>query len=216
MTSWPDRVMIHAVLMLLGWGFFIPVGTFVSSHLHRTYRQREFGVYFHVVVSIIGFVLALAGFGYGIKNFHTLEGIGGRTTQYDYAHAVIGTIATAMMIIQILLMAIMRIPKDEADKFEGWPLWRKIGHVTHRYCGFLSLYLALVSMEMGTHLYNSQIYSAAFIGTLTAAVLVTVLFVRFAKRRYRYVASQDPKEHQVNIEQGVEGAEIEVTEFVEE
>ena len=206
MTSYGDKVKIHAVLMLLGWGFFIPVALFTRSHLsRRSYAHDEFGVHFHMALSAIGLALSLAGFGYGIKNFNTLEqkGVGERTDQYEYAHAVIGTLATAGSVLQLLLMAIMRKPKDENDTFSVWPMWRKIGHVSHRACGFISLYLALVCMEMGTHLSSSraQKYSAALIGTLTAAVLVIILTVRFAISKYDDKRSQRVANiHQVKID----------------
>lgn len=209
--SYGDKFKIHGVLMLLGWGFFIPVATFVSAHLaRRTHRHREFGVHFHMVFSGIGVILALAGFGFGIQQFNTLEqkGVGERTDRYEYAHAVIGTLATVGMILQVLWMAIMRPPKDENDTFDTWPMWRKIGNVGHRATGFLSLYLAFVCMEMGTHLSDSraQKYSAAFIGTVTAAILVILFWVRFAIHKYgdgdggARVGINKPKDRQVKIE----------------
>lgn len=103
MVSYPERMRIHGILMLLGWGFFLPVGIFVHTHSKRSWNHEKFGVHFHMILSIIGMALALAGFGYGIKNFSTLEqkGVGERTNPYEYAHAVIGTISTAGMIMQV-------------------------------------------------------------------------------------------------------------------
>lgn len=94
---------IHGILMLLGWGFFIPVGMFVRSHSKRSWNHEKFGVHFHMVMAAIGMALALAGFGYGIKNYRTLEqkGVGEHTDKYEYAHAVIGTISIAGMILQV-------------------------------------------------------------------------------------------------------------------
>ena len=58
-------------------------------------------------------------------------------------------------------------------------------------------------MEMGTHLSSSraQKYSAALIGTLTAAVLVIILTVRFAISKYDDKRSQRVANiHEVKID----------------
>lgn len=98
-----------------------------------------------MIVSMIGIVLALASFGFAVKEFDVLDkrGQGERTNGYEYAHAVIGTIVTALAILQPFWMLCMRKPEneEEARHFKDWPLWRKIGHVGHRVTGFLALYL---------------------------------------------------------------------------
>jgi hypothetical protein len=126
-----DQIRVHAILMLLAWGYFIPVGLFTNSHLYRRrFRQHSFGVHTHFLFCGIGVVLALAGFGYGVKNFTTLSR--DSASNYRKAHGVIGIIATAGMILQPLLMAIMRKPKTDHDSYKEWPLWQKVGHFSHR------------------------------------------------------------------------------------
>ena len=73
MASYPEKMRIHGILMLLGWGFFLPIGIFVRAHSKKSWNQEQFGVHFHMVMGSIGMTLALAGFGYAIKNFSTLE-----------------------------------------------------------------------------------------------------------------------------------------------
>lgn len=139
----------------------------------------------------IGMILALAGFGFGVEKFRVLEqrGSGQYTDRYEYAHAVIGTIVTALMILQPLWMVIMRKPENEAEvrNFNNWPLWRKIGHVGHRVAGFVAIFLAFVCMEMGTHMYEprKQEYSIAFICVITFTILCVAVIWQFAKRHFQ-------------------------------
>jgi hypothetical protein len=41
-------------------------------------------------------------------------------------HAVLGTIATGLAIVEVLLVALMRTVKSEDDRYETWPMWRKV------------------------------------------------------------------------------------------
>ena len=73
MATYPEKMRIHGILMLLGWGFFLPVGIFVRAHSKKSWNHEVFGVHFHMVMGTIGMILALAGFGYAVKNFSALE-----------------------------------------------------------------------------------------------------------------------------------------------
>ena len=104
-------------------------------------------------------------------------------------------------------MSIMRKPKDEAEHadFKNWPLWRQIGHVSHRALGFISFYLAFVAMETGTHLSESraQKWSAGFIATITATVLVTLAITHVGNSKYNMVVpTQEVNDHDVKVELG--------------
>ena len=193
--EWSEHVKIHAILMLLGWGYFIPVALFANSHLYRrNWREHSFGVHFHMFNISIGIVLALAGFGYGVKHFSTL----GKTARpnvdtYNFAHAVIGTIATGGMLLEPLLMVIMRKP-DPGQPFNTWPRWQQIGHFSHRLLGFVWFACAFTALEMGTHLTSVHVpgyehlndqdekYSGAFLGVLFVTVLTVAGVVQFAIR----------------------------------
>jgi hypothetical protein len=173
-------------LLLLAWGYFIPVGTFVHSHLHKSsFENHKFGVHFHFVFGAIGLVFAIAGFSYAIKNMTTFQR--SNVPPYHYAHAVIGTIATAGAILQLLLMVIMRKPKSETETFHEWPLWQKIGHFSHRGFGFLWIMLAYAALETGTHMTSvngtedlenqNEKWSGALLGTVFAAILSSAVIV---------------------------------------
>ena len=104
-------------------------------------------------------------------------------------------------------MSIMRQPEDEADhaNSKNWPLWRQIGHVSHRALGFISFYLAFVALEMGTHLSESraQKWSAGFIATITATVLVTLAITHVGNSKYNMVVpTQEVHDHDVKVELG--------------
>jgi len=69
-----------------------------------------------MVFAFVGLILALAGFGYGVKKFSTLGSDARQNVPtYNKAHAVMGCFATGGGMVQLLLMAIMRKPKDEVE-----------------------------------------------------------------------------------------------------
>jgi hypothetical protein len=189
--QWSDEVKIHAIMMLLGWGFFIPVAMFTNSLLYRrTFRLHHFGVNFHIVFVTIGMVFALTGLGYAFRHFTVFTR--DNVSKYRMAHGVIGSIASFGVVLQALLMIIMRPPKYEGQSYTTWPLWQKFGHFGHRGLGFLWFVFALVALETGTHITSvshieelanrNEYYSAGFIGAILATVLTvasTVLFVLF-------------------------------------
>lgn len=149
-----------------------------------------FGVHFHMVMASIGLILALAGFGYGIKHLSTFNR--DNVDAYNMAHAVIGTIATAGAILEVSLMLIMRRPKFAHQRYTTWPWWQKVGHFCHRGFGFFSFVCALVALETGTHISSVHVpgyedladrnekYSGALIGILLATGLTTTFTVQLA------------------------------------
>ena len=215
------KIKIHATLLLLGWGFFIPVSLFVNSHLgHLHVRHHEVGVHFHMAVGALGLILALAGFGYGIENFSTLppnQRASGVPT-YNYAHAIIGSIATAGVCLQVVLMLCMRPPKsrEEGHHSADWPWWQTMGHVTHRAGGFVWMLVAWVALEMGTHMTSfsrypewanqDEKYSAALIGTVVATILTVVVTVQLIHKKVpstsQQISHHDGGKEQVEVEKG--------------
>ena len=150
------EIAIHAWLLICSWGFLIPTGTLIWSHTKkynelRPYNEKEGPhPHIHMLSGLLGVILAVAGFAYGIDRFTTLSREP-RPSTHRIAHAVIGTIATAGMMLQVVLMALMRKP-TEGETSRDWPLWRKIGHRTHRYFGYLWIAFGLVACETGTHI----------------------------------------------------------------
>ncbi len=105
-------------------------------------------------------------------------------------------------------MSIMRQPENEAEhtNFKNWPLWRQIGHVSHKALGFISVYLAaFVAMETGTHLSESraQKWSAGLIATITATILVILIITHLGNNKYNVVVpTQEVNDHYVKVELG--------------
>jgi hypothetical protein len=119
--EWSCHVKVHGILMLLGWGFFIPVAIFTNSHLYRrNFRHQRFGMHFHMAFITVGLVLSLLGFGYGIKFLTTFTRNRDHVSSYQMTHAVLGTVATGLAIVEVLLVALMRTVKSEDDRYETW------------------------------------------------------------------------------------------------
>jgi hypothetical protein len=130
-------------------------------------------------------------------------------------HAVLGIIATAGGILQLLLMILMRPPKPGAidHDYHAWPLWQKVGHFSHRGLGFLWMLLAFAALETGTHItsVNRQGYedltnqnekwSGAFLGTTFATVLTTAAIVLVIPRLVSppIVGASDDKPESANM-----------------
>jgi hypothetical protein len=126
-NEWSCHVKVHGILMLLGLGFFIQLAIFTNSHLYRrNFRQQRFGMLFHMALITVGLVLSLVGFGSGIKHLTTFTRNRDQVSSYQMTHAVLGTIATGLAIVEVLLVALMRTVKAEDDRYETWPMWRKV------------------------------------------------------------------------------------------
>ncbi|CAJ1968464.1 unnamed protein product [Cylindrotheca closterium] len=154
--AWSERdVRTHAYLMMAAWGFFLPVGLITQSHLRSrlSWEQRKFGNHCHMSSMTIGVILALVGFGYGHHHLTTFSRDPKYMSSYVMAHALIGTIATILMAIEVILVGLLvGTTKSQEDRYEEWPMWRKVGHASHRDLGFISLILAFVTLEAGTHI----------------------------------------------------------------
>eukprot|EP00957_Ditylum_brightwellii_P146723 11168833-Ditylum_brightwellii.AAC.1 len=124
----------------------------------------------------------MAGFGYGIDKLNTFSRSDVET--YRMAHAVIGTIASALAILEVLFILLMRKPEDEHEQYASWPLWRRIGHFGHRGCGFLAFLLGAIALETGTHISVTQNenYSAGVIAGFSASALTVALVVQMVTR----------------------------------
>lgn len=158
--EWSDDVKIHASLLLAGWAVLIPYSVLVLAHLHRRIRKNlhivKIAVLFHMIFGVAGVILALAGFGYGVKHLSTFNRLSLDKLEngdiFLAFHAVVGSIATAGACFQILTMALMREPEFKEDgSYKEVPLWQTVGSYSHRGFGALWLFLAFVALETGTH-----------------------------------------------------------------
>ncbi|KAL7533817.1 hypothetical protein ACHAWF_004636, partial [Thalassiosira exigua] len=112
-----DEIRVHAWLLIWSWALLIPLGALVSKNTNRVQCQHP---HFHLIYScVLGFVLALAGFAYGINKFSTFSRDGVST--YRTAHTLLGSIATAGMILEVLLLGL------SSATLEGWQRIRPCG-----------------------------------------------------------------------------------------
>ncbi|KAL7530189.1 hypothetical protein ACHAXR_003354 [Thalassiosira sp. AJA248-18] len=189
-----NEIDIHAWLLIWSWGFLIPVGTLIWTH---TKKHRELQPYpdIHIMSSgVIGIVLAIAGFAYGVDHFSTFSR--GNVSSFRMAHAVIGTIATTGMMVQVLLLAFMRRANIVEPHPSEMPLWQKVGHHAHRYMGWVWMACGLVACELGTHIasvvdpeylhlgldHENEKYAVGFIAALaTTAVVATAIVIMYGQ-----------------------------------
>ncbi|KAL7550141.1 hypothetical protein ACHAWF_013412 [Thalassiosira exigua] len=176
-----DEIRVHAWLLIWSWAFLIPLGALVSTHTKK-HRARGQHPHFHVIYSgVLGFVLALAGFAYGIDKFSTFSRDGVST--YRTVHAVLGSIATAGMILEVLLLGLMR-ERNFGGMATDSPLWQYLGHFSHRYMGYLWIAFGLMACETGTHISDvldegaNEKYSRGLIGALGATAALSVAIVQ--------------------------------------
>mmetsp|Transcript_13431 Transcript_13431/g.29050 ORF Transcript_13431/g.29050 Transcript_13431/m.29050 type:complete len:265 (-) Transcript_13431:119-913(-) len=149
-----DAIEIHAWLLIWSWAFLLPAGALIWRQTKK-HSDLQPSPYMHVLLTgVIGLILAIAGFAYGIAHFNTFSRKGS-VDRFRMAHAVIGTIATAGMMGQVFLLACMRranVVEDAAPIPEECPAWQKAGHRAHRYLGYLWMAFGLIACETGTHL----------------------------------------------------------------
>ena len=134
------------------------------------------------------------------------------------AHAVIGTIAMAGMLLQILLLAFMR-PASVGARTPVGPGYVKAAHYVHRYLGYLWMFMGLVACEMGTHIssvtseeylylgleHENEKYAGGLIAALTATAFVTVTMVFMYDASATTAVATDPYHGTKSQEQEIVG-----------
>jgi hypothetical protein len=168
-------IRIHGSLMLVSWGFLLPLGVITA----RFFRHRPNALWFkmHRALQIVGLCIALAGWSIALKNFSVLGSGGGTGSSEDkkaYAHACCGTTAMCLGLLQPL-NALFRphSPAEGGEKAKPRFLWE----ILHKSMGYIATVLALVTIGLGTRIaaeYENQ-FLAGFIAALV--VLVVVAFV---------------------------------------
>lgn len=205
-----DNVKVHAILLILGWGFLIPVSVFTLTHL--SHREDDslaiFGRHLHMAIGLLGAILAIAGFAFGMEKFSTLTRDKSLvpSSELRYTHAITGIIATVGCITNLCLFVFMRPKQRRGER----SLMARFGHLSHRIIGGISMAAAFIALETGTHMASIDWYTdlecgnlekqddkwtASLIGTYLATFLITMLSVNGAVR------SQAIREDQASDEQ---------------
>lgn len=133
--------LLHGSLMLIAWGFLLPLGAMTA----RFFKHRPDSIWFdiHKACQIFGLLLACVGWGIALVNFTALNDIGFHT----YRHAVCGMVTMVLGLLQPL-NAILR-PHPPAEG-ESKTKFRSIWEIVHKGSGYLTLALAGVTIILGT------------------------------------------------------------------
>jgi len=113
------EIEIHSWLLIWSWGFLIPVGTLIWTHTNKYHDLQPYPYVHTFSAGLLGTVLAIAGFSYGIRWFSTFSR--GDVSTFWMVHAVIGTIATSGMLFQIVLLAFMKRANVGEPSVQGRP-----------------------------------------------------------------------------------------------
>jgi len=182
-----SKVLTHGSLMLIGWGFLLPLGIITAVFL----RHRPNGLWFkmHRTFQLVGLLFALVGWAIALKNFNVLGSGGGGTSALEkkaYAHAVCGTTAMCIGLLQPL-NAIFR-PHPPADG-EKKPTNRLLWELVHKSVGYIGAILALVSIGLGTRIassYENQFLAGFVVSLVFLAAIAFIMIVdniRYKKRQ---------------------------------
>ena len=180
-----EQIAIHGWLLIWSWGFLIPTGVLIWTHTKRNNVARP---YLHILLGSVGTVLALAGFGYGVKNFSTFSRP--NVSAFRKAHAYVGSIASIGAIIQAVLVAFL-------DDKDGVTLLSLDAAAIHRFLGWIFLACGLVATLTGTYMasvtrpeylelgldHENEKFAGGLIGALLATGLVTATSVAILNKK---------------------------------
>jgi hypothetical protein len=193
-----EDVKVHAILLILGWAFLIPLSVFTLTHLSRRgeLTLTIFGGHFHMALGFLGAMLAIAGAAFGIEEFSTLtrDRSSVHNLEIRYTHAICGIIATAGCITNLFLFILMRPHQRRNER----SLLTQFGHLGHRIIGSLSMIAAFIALETGTHMTSIAIpnlecgslekeddkWTAALLGTYLATLVFSMLSVNGVVKFY--------------------------------
>jgi len=141
-SSRHTKVMAHAILMLLGWGFLLPSGTLIA----KFFKHRPDGMWFklHRGIQTLGLLLALLGWIIALVNFNVFKDYG----LVNYQHGICGMTVMILGLLQPL-NALLRphgpaSPSDDKSKHRiMWELW-------HKTSGWVAVGLAIPTIALGT------------------------------------------------------------------
>ena len=163
------QLIAHGSLMLIGWGFLLPLGV-ISA---RFFRHRADSVWFKLhKMQILGLVVAAIGWVIALNTWDVLgSGIGSARIEDRkvMAHAICGSTAMCIGFVQPL-NAIVRPhpPKDGEAKGKFRLLWE----IVHKFLGYSAIILALVTIGLGVFLEDAAEYETEFLAGYIAALAI--------------------------------------------
>ncbi|EFO25902.2 hypothetical protein LOAG_02587 [Loa loa] len=177
-------VLLHGILMLVGWMSLIPSGIAAARYLREHWPEtKPFGlkIWFHihrtmnylaVILVIVGVLSVFIG-----KEWRWTGPSISKTIQRNFSagsfHSIIGAIATGIMLIQPV-GALLRC--DEESKF------RTVFNWLHRIFGFLSFLLAQIAIILSVIFFRLWIARWAAI-VLYVLYLILIAFLLFLMKK---------------------------------
>lgn len=181
-----SKIVLHGTLMLLEWGFILPLGIIGARFLRHRPNNMWFQV--HVGMQLVGLLYALVGWVIALKNFNVLGSGSGTSLQEQkaYAHAVCGTVTMCIGLLQPLNAFFRpRPPEDGEQKKKSRVAWEFV----HKGMGYIGTILALVTIGLGTRIaasYETQFLAGFIASLILLAIIAFILIVdkiRYEKRK---------------------------------
>mmetsp|Transcript_11713 Transcript_11713/g.21339 ORF Transcript_11713/g.21339 Transcript_11713/m.21339 type:complete len:342 (+) Transcript_11713:52-1077(+) len=132
-------VVAHGTLMMLSWGFLLPLGV-ISARFLKHRQPKGYWFKLHRAIQCTGLLLAVAGFLIAITQFDvfTAEGV-----NISKIHGTCGVITMALGILQPINAYFRPHPEPASEKRV---LWEKL----HKNSGRFALGLAFLTILLGT------------------------------------------------------------------
>ena len=179
--SYATLVIIHGVLMVIGWGLLLPLGAIFA----RFSKHWENNIWFtiHSRVQPFALVLVIIGFWIALQNFTALE-TRGSPGGLTYPHAVCGIITMVLGMFQAV-NGLLR-PHISSDDTTEKTSTRKLWEIVHKLAGYSALLLAVPTIILGTRLLvdgdKFLITYIVFLGLLAFLIVMLIL----DKKRPKY------------------------------
>lgn len=186
--SYLPFIATHGSLMLMSWGFLLPMGI-LAARLLRHYEESALWFKIHRVVQPMGLLLAITGWIVALAG--PFDVLGSGVYDASFAHGLIGTIVMALGILQPV-NAYLRPHKPEngQTKSTARGTWEWI----HKGAGYFAALAGLVNCFLGMAL--SGKYEDYFFSALIISVVTMILVAILACCSKRCVPSTDPeKDH---------------------
>jgi len=194
-SSRHTKVMAHAILMLLGWGFLLPSGTLMAKY----FKHRPDGMWFklHRGIQTLGLLLALLGWIIALVNFNVFKDYG----LVNYQHGICGMTVMILGLLQPL-NALLRphgpeSPSDEKSKKRVvWELW-------HKTSGWVAVGLAIPTIALGTMTLaqpkDQTMFQVGYGVGCGGALLLLIAFIFYDKKNYE----QEHEEQKQKFQKGL-------------
>eukprot|EP00121_Abeoforma_whisleri_P007235 Awhi_evm1s6598 len=155
----------HGSLMLLGWGFFLPIGVILAVFLKH--RPNDLWFQCHRGFQIFGLCVAFAGWVIALVKFEVF-------THGVSKASVHGGLGITVMCLG-LLQPFNALIRPHKDGNEGRTTKRLVWEIVHKGTGYMGLVLAIPTIALGTTLIPSPDDQTSF--QIAYGISFAVLFI---------------------------------------